>query len=105
MPSAGVFNLNLREARLSILKYSGGRLEHGKTCLWIAPVPGLHQSLDGYVDHMKLGPPAPAAFRHFIELALHRTGAWRDGPDLRTPHVRDHALLGAPHLSRMSSKR
>ncbi len=29
---------------------------------------GLSQSLDGYVDHMKLGPPAPAAFRHFIEL-------------------------------------
>ena len=29
---------------------------------------GLNQSLDGYVDHMKLGPPAPAASRHFIEL-------------------------------------
>src|SRR6266852_7831841 len=29
---------------------------------------GLSQSLDGYVDHMKLGPPVPAAFRHFIEL-------------------------------------
>src|SRR5262249_54744657 len=29
---------------------------------------GLNQSLDGYVDHMKLGPPAPAAFSHFIEL-------------------------------------
>jgi dihydrofolate reductase len=28
----------------------------------------LNQSLDGYVDHMKMGPPAPAAFRHFIEL-------------------------------------
>jgi dihydrofolate reductase len=28
----------------------------------------LNQSLDGYVDHMKLGPPAPTAFRHFIEL-------------------------------------
>ena len=27
----------------------------------------LNQSLDGYVDHMKLGPPVPAAFRHFIE--------------------------------------
>jgi len=27
---------------------------------------GLSQSLDGYVDHMKLGPPAPAAFDHFI---------------------------------------
>ena len=29
---------------------------------------GLNQSLDGYVDHMKLGPPAPAAFSHFIGL-------------------------------------
>jgi dihydrofolate reductase len=29
---------------------------------------GLSQSLDGYVDHMKLGPPVPAAYRHFIEL-------------------------------------
>ena len=28
---------------------------------------GLSQSLDGYVDHLKLGPPAPAAFHHFIE--------------------------------------
>ncbi len=27
----------------------------------------LNQSLDGYVDHMKLGPPAPALFTHFIE--------------------------------------
>lgn len=29
---------------------------------------GLSQSLDGYVDHMKFGPPPPALFRHFIEL-------------------------------------
>jgi dihydrofolate reductase len=28
---------------------------------------GLNQSLDGYVDHLKLGPPHPALFRHFIE--------------------------------------
>jgi dihydrofolate reductase len=35
---------------------------------------GLSQSLDGYVDHMKLGPPAPAAFRHFIELVRGLTG-------------------------------
>ena len=34
----------------------------------------LSQSLDGYVDHMKLGPPAPAAFRHFIELVRGVTG-------------------------------
>jgi dihydrofolate reductase len=35
---------------------------------------GLSQSLDGYVDHMKLGPPVPAAFRHFVELARRLTG-------------------------------
>ena len=28
---------------------------------------GLSQSLDGYVDHTRLGPPAPAAFSHFVE--------------------------------------
>jgi dihydrofolate reductase len=35
---------------------------------------GLSQSLDGYVDHMKIGPPAPAAFRHFIDLVRGLTG-------------------------------
>ena len=35
---------------------------------------GLSQSLDGYVDHLKIGPPAPAAFRHFIELVRGLTG-------------------------------
>jgi dihydrofolate reductase len=35
---------------------------------------GLSQSLDGYVDHIKLGPPVPAAFRHFIELVRGLTG-------------------------------
>src|SRR6185312_12486849 len=35
---------------------------------------GLQQSLDGYVDHAKLGPPAPAAFHHFIELMRGLTG-------------------------------
>ncbi len=28
---------------------------------------GLQQCLDGYVDHLELGPPGPAVFRHFIE--------------------------------------
>jgi dihydrofolate reductase len=28
---------------------------------------GLQQSLDGYVDHQRLGPPGPVAFRHFAE--------------------------------------
>jgi dihydrofolate reductase len=27
----------------------------------------LNQSLDGYVDHLKMGSPRPALFRHFIE--------------------------------------
>ncbi len=35
---------------------------------------GLSQSLDGYVDHMKLGPPPPAAFRHFIGLVRGASG-------------------------------
>jgi dihydrofolate reductase len=35
---------------------------------------GMNQSLDGYVDHMKLGPPSPALFRHFIEQARGLTG-------------------------------
>lgn len=34
----------------------------------------LSQSLDGYVDHMKLGPPPPAAFRHFIGLVRDAAG-------------------------------
>ena len=28
---------------------------------------GLQQSLDGYVDHLKMGPPGPALSRHFLE--------------------------------------
>jgi len=35
---------------------------------------GLNQSLDGYVDHMKIGPPDPALSRHFIELVRGLTG-------------------------------
>jgi len=35
---------------------------------------GLSQSLDGYVDHTKLGPPAPAVSRHFVELVRGLTG-------------------------------
>jgi len=34
----------------------------------------LNQSLDGYVDHMKMGRPHPALFRHFIELVRGLTG-------------------------------
>ncbi|HEY2017987.1 MAG TPA: hypothetical protein VGH38_30995, partial [Bryobacteraceae bacterium] len=35
---------------------------------------GLQQSLDGYVDHEKLGPPGPMAFRHFMEHARSLAG-------------------------------
>jgi dihydrofolate reductase len=35
----------------------------------------LNQSLDGYVDHMKLGPPVPSAFRHFVEYMRGLTGS------------------------------
>jgi len=28
---------------------------------------GLQQSLDGYVDHLHIGPPGPALARHFLE--------------------------------------
>ena len=35
---------------------------------------GLSQSLDGYVDHMKLGPPVPAVFRHFIDQVRGQAG-------------------------------
>ena len=34
----------------------------------------LNQSLDGYVDHQKLGPPVPSAFRHFVEQVRGLTG-------------------------------
>ncbi len=53
--------------------YSGRTREedeqHGKTCLRIEPVPSRC-----YVDPLKLGPPAPAAFSHFIEQARSLTG-------------------------------
>ncbi|GLQ90782.1 dihydrofolate reductase family protein [Dyella flagellata] len=35
---------------------------------------GLMQSLDGYVDHQALGPPAPSAFRYFMEHVRNLTG-------------------------------
>jgi dihydrofolate reductase len=34
----------------------------------------MNQSLDGYVDHQKLGPPHPVVFRHFIERVRGLTG-------------------------------
>ena len=35
---------------------------------------GLQQSLDGYVDHMEMGPPGPALSRHFLEHARDLAG-------------------------------
>lgn len=35
---------------------------------------GLNQSLDGYVDHQKMGPPKPKLFRHFVEQVRGLTG-------------------------------
>jgi dihydrofolate reductase len=35
---------------------------------------GLQQSLDGYVDHMKMGPPGPALSRHFLEQLREQSG-------------------------------
>jgi dihydrofolate reductase len=43
-------------------------------CSMAKLVYGLMQSLDGYVDHMKLGPPAPAVSRHFLEEMRGLTG-------------------------------
>jgi dihydrofolate reductase len=34
----------------------------------------LNQSLDGYVNHMEIGPPDPALFSHFMELTRRLTG-------------------------------
>jgi dihydrofolate reductase len=35
---------------------------------------GMMQSLDGYVDHLEMGPPGPGVFRHFIEHVRGLTG-------------------------------
>lgn len=35
---------------------------------------GMMQSLDGYVDHLELGPPGPALARHFLEHVRGLTG-------------------------------
>jgi len=34
----------------------------------------LNQSLDGYINHLELGPPRPVLFRHFIERVRGLTG-------------------------------
>lgn len=35
---------------------------------------GMQMSLDGYIDHMKLGPPSPDVFRYFTEHVRGLTG-------------------------------
>jgi dihydrofolate reductase len=35
---------------------------------------GMMQSLDGYVDHLEMGPPGPVVFRHFMEHVRGVTG-------------------------------
>jgi dihydrofolate reductase len=45
--------------------YAKPRDERGKNMAKL--VFGLQQSLDGYVDHLEMGPPGPAVFRHFVE--------------------------------------
>ena len=35
---------------------------------------GLNQSLDGYVDHLRIGPPPPALFRYFLGQVRGLTG-------------------------------
>jgi dihydrofolate reductase len=35
---------------------------------------GMNQSLDGYVDHLEIGPPDPVVFHHFIEYLRGQTG-------------------------------
>jgi dihydrofolate reductase len=36
---------------------------------------GLQQSLDGYVDHLEMGPPGAALSRHFMEHVRNLTGS------------------------------
>src|SRR5690348_2884196 len=60
------------------------RFEHGKTRLWIEPVPRrLRRPHEAW----------PASARGLPSLP--RAGPWPDRFHLRSPHVRDHALLGA----------
>jgi dihydrofolate reductase len=49
-------------------------IDIGEICNMAKLVYALNQSLDGYVDHLKLGPPAPLAFRHFVEHVRGLTG-------------------------------
>jgi dihydrofolate reductase len=64
---------------------------------------GMNQSLDGYVDHLELGPPGPVLFRHFTEHVRNLTGMlygrrmyevmryWDDDRNVETAQGRDFA--------------
>jgi len=64
---------------------------------------GMMQSLDGYVDHLELGPPAPVVFGHFIAHVRDLTGIvygrrmyevmryWDDDGNVETTEERDFA--------------
>src|SRR5258708_3715189 len=45
-----------------------------KFCSMAKLIFGMMQSLDGYVDHLELGPPDPVVVRHFIEQVRGVTG-------------------------------
>jgi dihydrofolate reductase len=53
----------------AVLKNLGRRF-----CTMAKIVYGLQQSLDGYVDHLAMGPPGSAVFGHFIEQVRGVTG-------------------------------
>jgi dihydrofolate reductase len=66
-----VSNLTPVQRRRKLIRRTLGR----RFCAMAKLVYALNQSLDGYVDHMEIGPPSPALFRHFIELARSLTGS------------------------------
>ena len=80
-----------------------GRLVKGRKDNMAKLVFGLNQSLDGYVDHMNLG-PSPAVFRHFVEQTRKLAGSvygrvmyetmryWDDDDPKWSPDFREFAL-------------
>src|ERR1700723_3459159 len=61
---------------------------------------GLQQSLDGYVDHLEMGPPGPALSRHFVEHVRDLAGCvYGRRPTLATDHLM--LIAGKPTFSTM----
>jgi len=64
---------------------------------------GMMQSLDGFVDHLELGPPGPVVSRHFLEQVRSLTGLvygrgmyevmryWDDDRNVESAEERDFA--------------